>query len=131
MFQGTNNNVTVRYALSDFVDDGNELEVLKSILQGNAMSDEDHHDPERACGFMWRLQTFISTRDVRDVIVAETSYRYVYHVDPTDGADRILCCSTSTDVPFDEEFYKYLVTEYQERLPEVVFFFVDNRKRDW
>ena len=30
-------------------------------------------------------------------------------------------------MPFDEEFYKYLVTEYQERLPEVVFFFVDNR----
>ena len=45
MFQGTNNNVTVRYALSDFVDDGNELEVLKSILQGNSMTDEDHTIP--------------------------------------------------------------------------------------
>jgi hypothetical protein len=126
MFQGTNNNVTVRYALSDFVDDGNELEVLKSILRGNAMTDEDHTIPNvlvDLCGVFKRS----SVRDVRDVIVAETSYRYVYHVDPTDGGDRILCCSTSTDVPFDEEFYKYLVTEYQERLPEVVFFFVDNR----
>ena len=79
------------------------------------------------CWWIFVASSNGSVRDVRDVIVAETSYRYVYHVDPTDGGDRILCCSTSTDVPFDEEFYKYLVTEYQERLPEVVFFFVDNR----
>ena len=43
------------------------------------------------------------------------------------GAIGYYAASTSTDVPFDEEFYKYLVTEYQERLREVVFFFVDNR----
>ena len=93
------------YALSDFVDDVNELEVLKNVLRGNSMSDEDHTIPNvlvDLCGVFKRS----SVRDVRDVIVAETSYKYVYHVDPTDGGDRILCCSTSTDVPFDEEFYK-------------------------
>jgi len=127
-FQGSNSNVTVRYALSDFVEQGNELDVLKSVLREDAMSDEDHVVPNvlvDLCGVFKRS----SVRDVRDVLVQECGerFRYVYHVDPTDGGDRILCCKTSTDLPFDEEFYKFLVNEYGSSLPDVVFFFVDNR----
>ena len=38
------------------------------------------------------------------------------------GAIEFCAARRRQTCPFDEEFYKYLVTEYQERLPEVVFF---------
>ena len=33
-------------------------------------------------------------------------FRYVYHIDPVDGSDRVLYLDSDTDVQFDEEFYK-------------------------
>ena len=47
-------------------------------------------------------------------------YRYIYHIDQTDGSDRVLYVNSDNDVQFDEEFYKYLCNSYGARLREKV-----------
>jgi len=54
-------------------------------------------------------------------------FKYIYHIDQTDGSDRVLYLDCDNDVQFDEEFYKYLCNSYGASLREKVFFFVDNR----
>mmetsp|Transcript_51013 Transcript_51013/g.100982 ORF Transcript_51013/g.100982 Transcript_51013/m.100982 type:complete len:1121 (-) Transcript_51013:405-3767(-) len=54
-------------------------------------------------------------------------FEYIYHVDQADGGDRVLCVESDSDVPFDEEFYKYMCEKHGKRLRDKLFFFVDNR----
>jgi hypothetical protein len=54
-------------------------------------------------------------------------FHYIYHIDQSDGGDRILHVDSDNDVCFDEEFYHNLCKTYGAALRSKVFFFVDNR----
>ena len=48
---------------------------------------------------------------VRDLVRAHFGpdrFRYVYHIDQSDGGDRMLDIVSDGDVQFDEELYKHL-----------------------
>ena len=47
--------------------------------------------------------------DVRSLILKHYGpdyFHYIYHIDQTNGSDRMFCIRTKNDVTFDEEFYK-------------------------
>ena len=54
-------------------------------------------------------------------------FHYIYHIDQSDGGDRVLSLTSESDVQFDEEFYKHLCKTHGARLREKIFFFIDNR----
>ena len=54
-------------------------------------------------------------------------FLYVYHIDQSDGGDRVLDIASDGDVQFDEEFYKHLQRTHGAALREKLFFFIDNR----
>ena len=73
-----------------------------------------------------------SIDDVRSLILKHFGpdcFHYIYHIDQSDGSDRMLCIKSKNDVTFDEEFYKFLCRSYGATLREKVsceinFFFV-------
>ena len=71
-----------------------------------------------------------SIYDVRDVVrrtFGTERFHYIYHIDQTDGGDRVLYLNSDNDVQFDDEFYKFLCKTHGASLRERVFFFIDNR----
>ena len=71
-----------------------------------------------------------SIHQVRDVVLSHfgpDQFHYIYHIDQTDGSDRVLALTNDSDVQFDDEFFKFLCKTYGAALRERVFFFVDNR----
>ena len=78
------------------------------------------------CG-VFKLTTIY---DVRSLVIKHFGpdcFHYIYHIDQTDGSDRMLCIRTNNDVAFDEEFYKHLCRTYTKSLSSKIFFFIDNR----
>ena len=68
--------------------------------------------------------------DVRNLIrehFGSDRFHYVYHIGQADNSDRVLHMNSDNDVLYDEEFYRYLCSQYGAPLRERVFFFVDNR----
>lgn len=129
-FQGTNSNVLVEYVSSGFVHSAaDELEILSHIFVREA------RQKEHGCGFNALVDLcgiFKKTTiwDVRELILRHfgtEQFRYIYHIDQTNGSDRVLYINSNNDVQFDEEFYKYLCKTYSASLREKVFFFIDNR----
>ena len=52
-----------------------------------------------------------SIHAVRDVVhrhFGAGRFEYLYHIDQTDGSDRVLYLESDNDVQFDDEFYKHL-----------------------
>ncbi len=137
-FQGQNSDVKVEYVSSDFMQESlkvGEMETLKEIFtreQENlkAESDMTTTAPFNAivdlCG-IFKLSTI---EDVRSLVLEQfgpDSFHYIYHIDQSDGSDRMLCIKSKNDVTFDEEFYRDLCKSYGADLRQKIFFFVDNR----
>lgn len=137
-FQGQNSDVKVEYVSSDFMQESlkiGEMETLKEIFtreQENlkAESRETTIAPFNAivdlCG-IFKLSTI---EDVRSLVLEHFGpdcFHYIYHIDQSDGSDRMLCIKSKNDVTFDEEFYRDLCKSYGADLRHKIFFFVDNR----
>lgn len=60
-------------------------------------------------------------------VFGNTKYKYIYYIDQVSCQDRILYVENENDIPYDDEFYKYLVQKYGEKVPEKIFFYIDNR----
>ena len=123
-FQGTNSNVLVEYVPSDFVQGaGDELEILAHVFTRESHGFNVLVD---LCGVFKKTSIY----EVRDLVLRRFGpdrFRYIYHIDQTDGNDRVLYLNSDNDVQFDEEFYRYLCKGYGAQLREKVFFFIDNR----
>eukprot|EP00804_Cyclotella_cryptica_P011896 CCRYP_004399-RA/>CCRYP_004399-RA protein AED:0.06 eAED:0.06 QI:211/0.78/0.8/1/0.71/0.6/15/1860/1813 len=131
-FQGTNSNVHVEYVSSNFMQETlkvGEMETLQAIFereQKGTTSTPPFNVIVDLCG-VFKLTTIY---DVRKLVLKQFGahcFHYVYHIDQTDGSDRMLCIRTNNDVSFDEEFYKHLCRTYGASLSSKIFFFVDNR----
>lgn len=140
-FQGQNSNVRVEYVSSDFMHESlkqGEMDTLEQIfiqeekklsltVNGSSASKTAPFNViVDLCG-IFKLSTI---DDVRSLILKHFGpdcFHYIYHIDQTDGSDRMLCIKSQNDVNFDEENYKYLCRSYGEKLREKVFFFIDNR----
>jgi len=137
-FQGQNSDVKVEYVSSDFMQESlkiGEMETLKEIFtreQENpkAESRKTTKAPFNAivdlCG-IFKLSTI---EDVRSLVLEHFGpgcFHYIYHIDQSDGSDRMLCIKSKNDVTFDEEFYRDLCKRYGADLRHKIFFFVDNR----
>ena len=79
-----------------------------------------------------------SIDDVRSLILKHFGpdcFHYIYHIDQSDGSDRMLCIKSKNDVTFDEEFYKFLCRSYGATLREKVSceinFFLSRRIPIW
>lgn len=137
-FQGQNSNVKVQYLSSDFMGESlkrGEMDTLEAIFnQESSSSDAMPVDGSKTAAFnvivdlcgIFKLSTIY---DVRSLILKQFGadcFHYIYHIDQTDGSDRVLCIKTQNDVAFDEEFYKYLCRTYGAKLREKIFFFIDS-----
>ena len=138
-FQGQNNNVLVEYVSSDFMHDSlkvGEMETLEAIFEreeskSNLVAGESTKmSPFNVIVDLCGIFKLTNIYHVRKRIVKHFGpdcFHYIYHIDQTDGSDRMLCIKTKNDVTFDEEFYKFLCHTYGAKLREKVFFFIDNR----
>ena len=129
-FQGNNNRVTVKYVPSEFINNAaNEMEILRSLFQREAQTQDISQGFNAIvdlCGVFKRS----TIHDVRNLIrehFGSDRFHYVYHIGQADNSDRVLHMNSDNDVLYDEEFYRYLCSQYGEALRERVFFFVDNR----
>ena len=141
-FQGNNSHVLVEYVPSDFMRDpaSDELATLARIFMREGGESSDKRAPPSEgvaantlfnvlvdlCGLVKKTSIYA----IRDLVLQHLGadrFHYIYHIDQTDGGDRILHLESENDVQFDEEFYNYLCKTYGRELRERVFFFVDNR----
>lgn len=137
-FQGQNSNVLVEYVSSDFMHDSlkvGEMETLEAIFareEEKSKADEStaKSPPFNVVVDLCGIFKLSNIYDVRKLILKHFGpdcFHYIYHIDQTDGSDRMLCIKSKNDVTFDEEFYKFLCRSYGAKLREKVFFFIDNR----
>jgi hypothetical protein len=128
LFQGQSSNVLVEYVSSEFIrESSGEMEMLESIfnreemsggVQANALVD--------LCGIFKRS----TIHDVRNLILKHFGpdrFKYIYHIDPADNRDRVLCIQSENDAQYDEEFYNHMCNTYGADMRDKMFFFVDNR----
>ncbi|KAL7554568.1 hypothetical protein ACHAWF_019036 [Thalassiosira exigua] len=139
LFQGQNSNVQVEYVPSDFMHISlkvGEMDTLKEIFEREAtrskVATEERigRAPFNAIVDLCGIFKLSNIDDVRSMILklfGPDCFHYIYHIDQTDGSDRMLCIKSKNDVTFDEEFYKFLMRTYGAGLREKVFFFIDNR----
>lgn len=138
-FQGQNSNVLVEYVSSDFMDQSllvGEMNTLENIFE------KEENKSNLVAGELAKISPFnvivdlcgifklSNIYDVRSLILEHFGpdcFHYIYHIDQSDGSDRMLCIKSKNDVTFDEEFYKHLCRSYGAKLREKVFFFIDNR----
>lgn len=134
-FQGQNSNVAVRYVDSDFLRDlPSEAAILTALFE----KEQSHTDSSSSssqltpnvlvdlCGIFKQSDVF----DVGGIIrqhFGPDKFHYVYHIDQTDGSDRVLCLDSENDTPYDAEFFKFMHNRYGADWRDAVFFFIDNR----
>ena len=134
-FQGINSNVMVEYVSSDFMQKSlkqGEMETLEAIFiqEEKKSKSASNTAPFNVIVDLCGIFKLTNISDVRSLILKHFGadcFHYIYHIDQTDGSDRMLCIKSQNDVNFDEESYKYLCRNYGEKLREKVFFFIDNR----
>lgn len=135
-FQGQNSNVLVEYVSSDFMQESlkrGEMETLEEIFiqeerKMNSLANKTA--PFNVIVDLCGIFKLTNISDVRSLILKHFGpdcFHYIYHIDQTDGSDRMLCIKSQNDVNFDEESYKYLCRTYGDKVREKVFFFIDNR----
>jgi hypothetical protein len=129
-FQGQNSNVLVEYISSDFIRKiSDEMEMLDSIFQREEnLSESNVHANALVdlCGIFKRS----TIHDVRNLILRRFGpdrFKYIYHIDPADNRDRVLCIQSENDAQYDEEFYNHMCNTYDAGMRDKIFFFVDNR----
>lgn len=138
-FQGQNSNVRLEFVSSDFMHETlkvSEVDTLEAIFKKEekklqvANGGETATPPFNVIVDLCGIFKLSSIDDVRSLILKHFGpdvFHYIYHIDQTDGSDRMLCIKSNNDVTFDEEFYKFLCRSYGANLRERVFFFIDNR----
>lgn len=132
IFQGTNRNVNVEFVSSNFMQEtlkSGEMETLQAIFE-REQKGSNVTPPFNVIVDLCGVFKITTIYDVRALILKHFGpdcFHYIYHIDQTDGSDRMLCIRTNNDVAFDEEFYKHLCRTYAASLSSKVFFFVDNR----
>ena len=102
------------------------MDVSNGVVVGEGQQPEGFNVLVDLCGIFKKASIY----EVRDVVRAHFGadhFHYVYHIDQTDGGDRVLDMHSDNDVHFDETFYASLVADHGAALREKVFFFVDNR----
>lgn len=137
-FQGRNDSVFVEYAPSDFMQGTtDELAILSQVFEnegsrGGSGGSAEAETPQGfnvvvdLCGIVKKT----SVQAIRDLVLERFGaerFAYLYHINQTDGGDRILHLLSGNDVQFDEEFYNHLCKTHGTALREKVLFFVDNR----
>lgn len=106
-----------------------EMETLQSIFQ-REQKEATNTPPFNVIVDLCGVFKLTNIYDVRTLVLKHFGldcFHYIYHIDQTDGSDRMLCIRTNNDVAFDEEFYKHLCRTYGASLSAKIFFFVDNR----
>lgn len=138
-FQGQNSNVQLEFVSSDFMHEtlkASEMDTLEAIFKKEekkapvATEEETKVSPFNVIVDLCGIFKLSSIDDVRTLILkyfGPDYFHYIYHIDQSDGSDRMLCIKSNNDVTFDEEFYKFLCRSYGAKLREKVFFFIDNR----
>ncbi len=139
-FQGQNSNVLVEYVSSDFMHESlkvGEMDTLETIFDqeekraNSLIADESTRSaPFNVIVDLCGIFKLSNIYDVRSLILKQYGsdcFHYIYHIDQSDGSDRLLCIKSKNDIMFDEEAYKFLCRTYGAKLREKVFFFVDNR----
>jgi hypothetical protein len=132
VFQGINSNVHVEYVSSNFMQESlkvGEMETLQAIFereQQGSQSIPPFNVVVDLCG-VFKLTNIYDVRKLVLGYFGQDCFHYIYHIDQSDGSDRMLCIRTNNDVAFDEEFYKHLCRTYGAALSSKIFFFVDNR----
>lgn len=123
-FQGDNSNVLVEYVPSEFIQGApDELAILLQVFKREGHNFNVLVD---LCGIFKKTSMY----EVRDLVLKHFGadrFHYIYHIDQTDGSDRVLYLNSDNDIQFDEEFYKYLLKSHGAQLREKMFFFIDNR----
>ena len=108
-FQGKNSNVLVEYVPSDFMTTtSDELAILGRIMSREAPTADGGGDGFNVLVDLCGLVKKTSIYAVRDLVLQHFGadrFHYIYHVDQTDGGDRVLHLDSDNDVQFDEEFY--------------------------
>ena len=122
----------VEFVSSDFMQETlkiGEMETLQSIFQ-REQKEATNTPPFNVIVDLCGVFKLTNIYDVRTLVLKHFGldcFHYIYHIDQTDGSDRMLCIRTNNDVAFDEEFYKHLCRTYGASLSAKIFFFVDNR----
>lgn len=123
-FQGQNSNVQAEYVSSDFMQEtlrAGEMKTLKAIFereQSNAEAMKESKTtvaPFNAIVDLCGIFKLSNIYDVRSLVLKHFGpdcFHYIYHIDQTDGSDRMLCIRTKNDVNFDEETYKFMCRTY-------------------
>ena len=131
-FQGQNSHVQLEYVSSDFMHESlkvGEMDTLEAIFkreeakspivtEGSAKT-----SPFNVIVDLCGIFKLSSIDDVRTLILkyfGPDCFHYIYHIDQSDGSDRMLCIKSKNDVTFDEEFYKFLCRSYGTTLREKV-----------
>mmetsp|Transcript_31959 Transcript_31959/g.48617 ORF Transcript_31959/g.48617 Transcript_31959/m.48617 type:complete len:1929 (-) Transcript_31959:223-6009(-) len=131
-FQGQNNNVLVQYVSSDFISkSSNEIETLQSIFSNEELRKKgtdrsSFNTLVDLCG-IFKQSTIHDVRDLIKKHFGSERFKFVYHIDPADNRDRVLCINSENDAQYDEEFYNYMCNTYGASMRDKIFFFVDNR----
>ena len=125
-FQGQNNNVNLEYVSSDFMQESlkvGEMETLGAIFKREETEALKKISPFNVIVDLCGIFKLSSIDDVRSLILnhfGPDCFHYIYHIDQSDGSDRMLCIKSKNDVTFDEEFYKFLCRTYGATLREKV-----------
>lgn len=131
-FQGQNSNVQLEYVSSDFMHESlkvGEMDTLEAIFKREEKKSRAVNGaPTKTSPFnvivdLCGIFKLSSIDDVRSLILKHFGpdcFHYIYHIDQSDGSDRMLCIKSKNDVTFDEEFYKFLCRSYGATLREKV-----------
>lgn len=130
-FQGQNDHVLVEYVPSDFISEScDEMETLESIFlneeRRKSAGETRFNTLVDLCG-IFKQSTIHDVRDLIKKHFGSERFKFLYHIDPADNRDRVLCINSENDAQYDEEFYNYMCNAYGASLRDKIFFFVDNR----
>ena len=106
------------------------METLEAIFEKEEAKATSSSSPFNVVVDLCGIFKLTNIYDVRELILKHFGsdvFHYIYHIDQTDGSDKMLCIKSQNNVTFDEEFYKYLCRSYGDNLGQKVFFFIDNR----
>ena len=117
-FQGQNSNVQVEFVSSQFMHESlkvSEMSTLEAIFKReetkSSLADKEStkQPPFNVIVDLCGIFKLSNIYDVRSLILKHYGpdyFHYIYHIDQTNGSDRMFCIRTKNDVTFDEEFYK-------------------------
>lgn len=126
-FQGDNNNILVQYHPSDVIQSlENEESILEYIFKQQTDAKLSFNAIVDLCGIFKRI-TMHNVRNVIKKVFGNSKYNYIYYIDQVTCQDRVLYVENENDIPYDDEFYKYLTSKYHDNVSDKIFYYIDNR----